>query len=271
MGKRRDTHLEVSLTVIIGSIIIIFLLGIFIGLYITDIGKQDGIQPVKTAGANEPNLRGPQIEYVTVTGNSTASTIGVPAVDDQGNGVVTNLDVQVSPGSGKILANIDKLFFWVDTQNSIRKATEVASRITGQDLSKVDISYTVRANASVIEGGSAGAALTIGTIAALQNRQLNRSVMITGTINEDGTIGPIGEVVAKAIGAKEAGAKLFLVPNGQGSSKIYRPEKKCFTEAGIQICETSTVAEKIYITKDVGIEVREVRTVEEALENFFSV
>lgn len=265
--QKQQTRTGVSLTAVAGSLAIVFLLGIFIGATL-------GIRQPTSFGANiqaDGNLSKEKVqEYLPAGSKASFASINVPAVDDEGNGVVTALDVQVSPGSGKILTNIDKLFFWVDTQNSIRKATKVAEDITGKGISQYDIVYTVRANASVIEGGSAGAALTIATIAGLQNKTINSSVMITGTIEEDGSIGPIGEVVAKAIGAKEAGAKLFLVPNGQGSSKVYRPLRNCYSEAGFEICETKTVSEKIFISKDVGIEVREVKTVSEAMQYFFA-
>jgi len=267
MAKQKDAELGVSLTVVVGSLVIVFLLGIFIGVTIN-------IQQPSLSATNIQTLdtlsKERIQEYLPAGSKASFASINVPAVDDQGNGVVTALDVQVSPGSGKILTNIDKLFFWVDTQNSIRKATKVAQDITGKDISKYDIVYTVRANASVIEGGSAGAALTIATIAGLQNKTINNSVIITGTIEEDGTIGPIGEVVAKAIGSKEAGASLFLVPKGQGSSKVYRPERACYSEASFQICETKTVSEKIFISKDVGIEVKEVKNINEAVQYFFT-
>lgn len=270
MPKPKNPDLGISLTVVVGSLVIVLLLGIFVGLNIEEAHKKTAEKPgnIKASGAIPEDERITK-EYFPDSGQSTFSSISVPAVDDQGNGVVTTLDVQVSPGSGKLLTNIDKLFFWVDTQNSIRKATKVAQDITGKDASNYDIVYTVRANASVIEGGSAGAALTIATIAALENKTLNKSVLITGTIEEGGSVGPIGEVVAKAIGAKEHGAQLFLVPNGQGSSKIYRPERNCYSESGFQVCETKTVSEKIYISKDVGIEVKEVKNIREALQYFF--
>ncbi len=272
MAKKKDSQFQVSITVVIGSLVVLFLLGIFVGLYVADKYSVPA-ELQKTMYKDSAGINGQSQdiikEYITTDGKSTFASIAVPAVDDQGNGVVTFLDVQASPGSGRILTNIDKLFFWVDTQNSIRKATKVAEDITGKDMSKYDIVYTVKANASIIEGGSAGAALAIATIAALENKTIDKKVMVTGTVEEDGRVGPIGEVVAKAIGAKEAGATLFLVPSGQGSSKIYRPERKCYSEAGFQICETRTIAEKIYITKDVGIEVKEVKNIREALQYFF--
>ena len=278
MAKRRnkqDTQLQIHLVVVIGSLIIMLLLGVFLGVYIWPEYFQEksdvpGISetPAPTTKIETKQYTEPVREFVRTDKESTFATIGVPAVDEQGNGVVTSLDVQVSPGTGKILTNIDKLFFWVDTQNSIRIATKVAEEVTKKDASLYDIVYAVRANASVIEGGSAGAALTIATIAALENKTLNRSVMITGTIAEDGKVGPVGEIFAKAVAAKDMGAALFLVPEGQGSTRVYKPQRDCYKEGIVQICETKTTSEKVFISKDVGIEVREVKTVQAAIKYF---
>ena len=196
--------------------------------------------------------------------------INVPAVDNQGNGVVAKLKVQAIPGEGRILTNINQLLFWVDTQYSIRIAETVAQNITSADLSKVDLIYTIETDASVIEGGSAGAALTVATIAVLQNKSLSPDVMITGTINPDGTIGPIGSVFAKAEASKGVGAKLFLVPEGQGSQVNYSPEKKCEQVGPVTFCTTEYKPQKLDISKDVGIEVKEVSTINDALKYFIS-
>ncbi len=199
---------------------------------------------------------------------SNTAVINVPAVDNQGNGVVAKLEVQAISGEGRILTNINQLLFWVDTQFSIRVAGMVAQNITGANLSKVDLIYTIETDASVIEGGSAGAALTIATIAVLQNKSLPSDVMITGTINPDGTIGPIGAVFAKAKAAKDVGAKLFIVPEGQGSQVNYIPEKKCEQVGPITFCTTEYKPQKLDISKDIGIELKEVSTINDALKYF---
>lgn len=196
------------------------------------------------------------------------TTINIPAVDNQGNGVVAVLKVQAIPGEDRTLVNINQLLFWVDTQFSIRVAKEVAENITGLDLSQVDLIYTIETNASVIEGQSAGAALTIATIAALQNKTINPNVIITGTINPDGTIGPVGGILPKAQASKNAGATLFLVPKGQGTQINYRPIQKCEKFGPITYCTTEYKPEKIDISRDVGIEVKEVSDIQEALTYF---
>lgn len=172
------------------------------------------------------------------------------------------------PGEGRILTNINQLFFWVDTQASIRVAEAVAENYTTADLSKVDLIYNIQTDATAIEGGSAGAALTIATIAVLENKSLPGNVMITGTINPDGSIGPIGGVLAKAKASKDAGAEILLVPAGQGTQIDYQPEKKCQQTGPITYCTTEYKSQKVDISKDVGIEIKEVSNINDALRYF---
>jgi uncharacterized protein len=196
------------------------------------------------------------------------ATINMPAVDQQGNGVTTSLDVQIVPGSGKTLTNVDKLTFWTDTQVSIRTAKSVAEEITSRNLDNYDFVYTINANATAIEGPSAGAALTIATIAAIENRTVNSSVMITGTINSDGTIGPVGSVLEKAIAAKQIGAQLFLVPVSQSVETVTDPQKYCKKVGITQICSLDDMPAKINVSEKAGIPVIEVNKVGDALKYF---
>ncbi len=205
------------------------------------------------------------IETVSVINRAE---IFLPAVSSQGKGVVTPLIVEVKPGDGKVLVNINQLLFWVDTQQSIQIAKRVAEKYTKIDLSKYDLIYTIETNASLVEGPSAGAAITIATIAALLNKSLNKSVMITGTINPDGSIGPVGGIMAKASAAKDIGAKLFLVPKGQGTYINYVPVKQCEQIGFMTYCVIEYKPKRVTISKEVGIEVKEVSNIEEALKYF---
>lgn len=200
--------------------------------------------------------------------NVSYASVMVPAVAQDGKGVATVLDVQVMEGHGRTLANIDKILFWTDTQNSIRTASAVAEEITGANLSKYDIIYTIKANATVIEGGSAGAALTVATVAALEGKQINTSIMMTGTINHDGTIGPVSEILAKAWAAKAVGAKMLLVPLAQSNQITYESKKYCEQIGWSQICTVEQIPNKVDISEQAGIDVVEVQNIEEALEYF---
>lgn len=201
--------------------------------------------------------------------NSTAAWLYVPAVDQDGNGVISTVAVQAVPGSGRTLANIEDILFWVDTQRSIQLARAVAENITGKNLSRYDLIYTIEADAQLIEGPSAGAALTIATVAAVQARSLDRSVLITGTIEPDGSIGRVGGILEKAAAAAQANATLLLVPLGDGTvDGNARRVRECAQQGVRYVCSVRYVAEQVPI--DADITVREVASVEEALEYFLT-
>lgn len=190
----------------------------------------------------------------------------VPAVDNDGNGIVTLLTVEARDGEGRVLADVNSILFWVDTQYSIRTAQRVAQNDTNVNISNIDIIYNIATNATLIEGPSAGASLTVATIAALENKSLNQSVMMTGTINPDGTIGAVGGIAEKAKAAKDVGATLFLVPVGQGTDISYKPIENCTKYGSMTYCTTEYKEQTVDISKSVGIQVKEVGTVEEALK-----
>jgi uncharacterized protein len=201
--------------------------------------------------------------------NYTYATImDVPAVDKEGNGTMVKLSVEVKPGIGRTLIDINQIFLWVDTQDSIRTAKAVAMNVTGIDLSEYDIIYSVQANASSVEGPSAGAALGIATILELENITVNKKVTITGTLSDDGKIGKVSGVVAKAEAAKNLGMDMILVPVGEKTYTTYTEEKKCDNYLITEICRTETKTEEVDIEKQIGIKVVEVSNIREALKYF---
>lgn len=200
--------------------------------------------------------------------NVTAISMRVPAVDDKGNGIITLLVVEAMPGTGRTFVDIDNLLFWADTQQSIRTSRLVAANLTSIDINKYDLIYNIHANATIIGGESAGAAITIATIAALQNKSLNNSIMITGTINHDGSIGPVSEIVSKAIAAKKAGVSLFIVPLLQNQDVVYETEEHCEKFGPTKICSIEQLPKRIDVSSQTGIETKEVGSVKESLGYF---
>ena len=247
------------------AIVLIAIGLVIVGIAISNFPTETKITSVQNTSAQTETKSQLPSQSQTV---SRTITINIPAVDDQGHGVITKLKVQALSGEGRTLVNVDNLLFWVDTQFSIRTAKEVAQNITQINLSDVDLIYDIETNASVIEGESAGAALTVATVAAIQNKAVNQSVIITGTINPNGDIGPIGGVIAKAKAAKDVGASLFLVPEGQSIQVNYIPERKCEKIGPITYCTTDYKQEKIDISKDIGIDAKEVSDIQEALKYF---
>jgi len=170
----------------------------------------------------------------------TKSDYGVIGVDENDIGHVIPLEVIIKEGNSNLFLNVANVIVDEAMQSSAQTAVRVAREVTRTSLASKDILINIKSPPQeqqlIISGGSAGGAITIASIAAMEGKTPRSDVLMTGTISEDHSIGKIGAPRAKGIAAKENGAKLFLVPPGQ---KI---------EVG-----------------DIGIEVREVRTIEEAL------
>jgi len=241
--------------------IAVFLLGILLGVWLGYYISYESSEPL------EPEVITKYL-YKPLNVSYSYAEINLAAVDQNGNGVITPLIVEVKPGDGKILTNIEKLLFWIDTQQSMQIAKQVAENVTKIDVDKYDLIYTIKSEATLVGGPSAGASLTVATIAALENKKIKSDIMMTGMINSDGTIGEVGGILEKAKAAKELGAKVFLVPKGQGTQTYLEPEENCVRRAGFIFCTTKYKEVTINIGKDVGISVIEVEDINDALKYF---
>lgn len=90
-------------------------------------------------------------------------------------------------------------------------AAIMASQLLGIDLSEYKISYDIFGR---VDGPSAGALTTVGVMAAILGDPIKADVSMTGTINPDGTIGPVGGIPQKIQGAVKAGKRTILIPYG---------------------------------------------------------
>ncbi len=145
-------------------------------------------------------------------------TIMAPAVartsDNQWIGVASYVTVSAEPGDGRIFVDTFPLTE-INTQGSARLAAEAAAAVAAVDLSEIDIHVVIRSDSPVIGGPSAGGAMSVAILASLLNRTTDPKVVMTGTINPDGSVGPIGGVLQKAEAAHSVYAERFLVPIGQ--------------------------------------------------------
>jgi predicted S18 family serine protease len=198
----------------------------------------------------------------------TERTIPIVAVTSDGMGEVGNLTVKLIPGNNNVLINTNP-FLDTSLQYSVNKAVALAKLRSNYDFDR-DFIFDYRAgNAQLIGGGSAGAAATVATIAALQNKTIRKDTIITGTIESDGTIGEIGGVIEKAKAVADAGYKRFLVPKGE--SNVTYLERQIYdtpTRQGITIHKTRYVRKTVDLKEmaktDWNLEVTEVSTIDEA-------
>lgn len=88
---------------------------------------------------------------------------------------------------------------------------------TGTRSEKFDFPVDVNIDTGKVSGPSAGLAFTLTILDELTPGDLTggKKVAVTGTIEPDGSVGPIGGAAQKAVAAQKAGAKLFLVPKAE--------------------------------------------------------
>jgi PDZ domain-containing protein len=79
---------------------------------------------------------------------------------------------------------------------------------------RFDLPFTVNVDTTGIGGPSAGLAMALAITDALTPGDLTGGtrVAVTGTIDPEGNVGEIGGIEQKAVAARAAGVKLFLVP-----------------------------------------------------------
>ncbi|WP_244372542.1 S16 family serine protease [Staphylothermus marinus] len=138
-----------------------------------------------------------------------------PAVTRSGEGAVLRVNLTiVYPGSGMVYFSARPLVE-PDTQATARIAAYVASTVTGQNFYSYDYYVVMTSNSLVVGGPSAGGLMTIGFISLFLNKTLNPNVTMTGMINPDGSIGPVGGLLGKLHAVAKSGFKVFLIPVGQ--------------------------------------------------------
>ncbi|MBW2985073.1 hypothetical protein KY313_00255 [Candidatus Woesearchaeota archaeon] len=126
-------------------------------------------------------------------------------------GGIADLYLTIKEGEGRVFLDTSPLTK-IDTQMSTRMAKEIACEFLEHNCEKKDFFYTIRSTSPIVGGPSAGAAISVLTIALLENLNINEEVSITGTINSGGIIGPVGGLKAKIEIASKKGIKKVLIP-----------------------------------------------------------
>ncbi len=129
-------------------------------------------------------------------------------------GTIVDLELEIQQGSGKVFIETYPLS-QIDTQISLRIAKIIACKISERYCLDKDFVYSIKSTSPVVAGPSAGAAMTLLTIAALENKKLDPNTVITGTINSGGVVGIVGSVKEKIKAAANASLHIVLIPLGE--------------------------------------------------------
>ncbi|MEM4261758.1 MAG: S16 family serine protease [Candidatus Diapherotrites archaeon] len=177
------------------------------------------------------------------------------AVTTEGQGLVATLHLEIEKGQGKIWTNVSPLV-GTSTQNAEITAVNVAKKYF-KDVDNYDYKFSIKSSASVVDGPSAGAAMALLVISMLTDKELPKNVSISGTITQNGQIGPVGGIYEKAKEASKTGIKLFMIPKGEAIQT-----KKDNGIGSVNLIE--------YAPKEWGMKVVEVKNIDEALKLAYS-
>jgi PDZ domain-containing protein len=92
------------------------------------------------------------------------------------------------------------------------------------DTATVELPFEITIDTGRIGGPSAGLAFTLTLIDELSAGNLTggADVAVTGEINLDGTVGPIGGLAQKVSAVRQVGVEYFIVPAAQGDEQLQR-------------------------------------------------
>ena len=197
------------------------------------LSKPEEVQTFPTATmAPLPPVRG--------TGNGSAASLQVPVIIqtvevDRGGpllyeevteeGAMVNVSVEVVPGRGRVLVQTTPLM-GIAFQDAANLAVVVAADRSRVNLTGSDIIFSIQGpeEVSEIDGPSAGALMAVLLISVLEGLPLDGNVTVTGSIDENGGIGPVGGVLEKAEAAAASGKPLLGLPEGNERMVEYRAE-----------------------------------------------
>lgn len=120
------------------------------------------------------------------------------------------------------------------------------------DTRQVDLPFELNIDTGSIGGPSAGLAFTLTLIDELTEGELTggRSVAVTGTINLEGGVGPIGGLPQKAAAVAQQGVDVFIVPTAQGEADI--ENARAAAGADLEIIPVANLDEALAAMEQIG-------------------
>lgn len=189
------------------------------------------------AVAKTASVKAPALSYIPATGEGAARLFTVEMSDSTDG----ELRVDISENEVAGVGDMKRAAAW----NSVIVASLLTGALPQKTFRFVEEGY--------IDGPSAGAVQTVAVLSLLLGDELQTDVAMTGTINPDGTVGPVGGVPEKLSGAAAEGYKRVLIPTGLRNSYSEKDE------GYVDVVELGTT---------LGLEVKEVATVYDAYFEF---
>ena len=214
--------------------------GVGLILLVAIAGRKDR---ANTAGAATTLMKEPReatVKFVWFTGKEGPTARGGASPER----------VRVGPNTSRVVSVGISEEFAGGSGDQWRTATWLAafnaSRAVGASL--VDYDFNVHVG-GLTDGPSAGMLTTVSMIALIRGATPRSDTTMTGTINPDGTAGPVSGIVQKMQGAREAGLKRFGFPIGTRNHKDLK---------------TGDIVDLLAVAQNLGLEARELPDLYEA-------
>lgn len=130
-------------------------------------------------------------------------------------GDIMFIEVNLMPGKGNLILTGQLGEVMQESAQaglSYTRSQSEALKIDDELFDKLDIHIHVPEGAVPKDGPSAGVSLTTALISAFTNRPVRHDISMTGEITLRGRILPVGGIREKALAARRAGVKTFIMP-----------------------------------------------------------
>lgn len=138
----------------------------------------------------------------------------LPAVDSAGSGLVVAVDLDFADGDGGLFVDLDGVEVRHDIQLALRESVRTATRLTGSSLADTATYVSFERpgpDRLALRGKSWEAGLTVALVAAHRRRALSSDTLVTGVVDDEGRMLPVGGITAKARAAGAFGATELIV------------------------------------------------------------
>ncbi len=208
--------------------------------------------------------------YLMLSAPTGSCTVPAVAVTSSGEGMVAHVSVKVEPGQGNVYISVTPKVA-EDTQESAEIAAYLAKQLAGV-IQPLDFYFSIVAPSEFVEGPSAGAAMVTAAYCAITGKKPRNDAVVTGMVEWNGEIGPVGGLLGKLQAAADAGFKYFLIPEGEMIVRVVKRERRVYRAGPMVIVENVPVVEEVNLAEvgeKLGVKVIEVRNVEELIKFMF--
>ncbi len=145
---------------------------------------------------------------------SEVKAIGV--LDEKNYGTVTFYIYLIPKNkfftNSSLLIDFDDVSLGNTLQDYLKNVILCLNNITHGKLKKYTVLIKAESKFKDVDGGSGSVMIALGILSALYNKTIDKTMIATGTVNPDCSIGAVLGVREKLIGVENLGFKKFYIP-----------------------------------------------------------